>query len=117
MTHYRPGDQRCNSTCTTTPPTPWRARRHRTLTDQRFIVAGLALLFIASSYPTPVTYQKGSSSKRQQLAEPVDDRIFFAGEGTSHRNPACVPGALQEGVRAARQVHALLSGMSNPPSS
>ena len=69
------------------------------------------------SYPTPVTYQKGSSSKRQQLAEPVDNRIFFAGEGTSHRNPACVPGALQEGVRAARQVHALLSGVSNPPSS
>ena len=66
------------------------------------------------SYPTLTTYAN-PRSMRKQLAEPVAERIFFAGEGTSHRNPACVPGALQEGARAAAQVHALLGGVSSPP--
>ena len=68
------------------------------------------------SYPMAGTYQSGSSSKRKQLRKSVNDQIFFAGEGTSHTNPACVPGALQEGARAARQVHTLLGGLSRPPS-
>ena len=59
------------------------------------------------SYPMLSTYQ-GSTSMRQQLAQPIDERIFFAGEGTSHQNPSCVPGALQEGARAARQIDRLL---------
>ena len=59
------------------------------------------------SYPMPRTYA-GPRSMRQQLAVPVADKIFFAGEGTNHQNPACVPGALQEGARAAEQVHAML---------
>jgi monoamine oxidase len=59
------------------------------------------------SYPMLETYRKPFSMRRQ-LARPVNDRIFFAGEGTSHQNPSCVPGALQEGARAAREVHELL---------
>ena len=60
------------------------------------------------SYPMLQTYA-GSTSMRQQLAEAVDERIFIAGEGTNNQNPSCVPGALQEGARAARQIHRLLS--------
>ena len=58
------------------------------------------------------TYES-TPSLRRQLAKPVDDRIFFAGEGTSHQNPSCVPGALQEGARAARAVHRLLVANGN----
>jgi len=60
------------------------------------------------SYPMLNTYRQ-PVSMRQQLAQPVDNRIFFAGEGTSNQNPSCVPGALQEGARAARAVDRLLS--------
>lgn len=67
------------------------------------------------SYPMPATYESALSSKRLVLAQPIDERIFFAGEGTSHQNAACVPGALQEGARAAKHVHSLLGGVSNPP--
>jgi monoamine oxidase len=41
---------------------------------------------------------------RVMLAEPVDDRLFFAGEATSTGSPAMVHGALESGLRAARQV-------------
>ncbi|MBS38457.1 MAG: amine oxidase [Thiotrichales bacterium] len=67
------------------------------------------------SYPAVNTYAPNLPSKRKQLAQPVNDQIFFAGEGTSNNNPACVPGALHEGKRAAREVHASLGGVSNPP--
>ena len=67
------------------------------------------------SYATEYTYEPGDVSKRKQLSAPVDDTIFFAGEGTSNNNPACVPGALQEGERAANQIHSILAGVSNPP--
>ncbi|MEM7195344.1 MAG: FAD-dependent oxidoreductase [Pseudomonadota bacterium] len=66
------------------------------------------------SYPMLDTYA-GSKSLRQRLAEPVRDRVFFAGEGTSHRNPSCVPGALQEGARAAKRIDEFLEGVSRPP--
>ncbi len=64
------------------------------------------------SYPMLTTYET-APSLRQQLAQPIDDRIFFAGEGTSHQNPSCVPGALQEGARAASAVHGLLMANGN----
>ncbi len=63
------------------------------------------------SYPMPSTYA-GPVSMRQQLRQPIDERIFFAGEGTNHRNPSCVPGALQEGARAAREINKLMAGIS-----
>ncbi len=66
------------------------------------------------SYPTPSTYANGSSF-RLQLAQPINNQIFFAGEATNNKNPSCVPGALQEGARAARQIHKILKGVSNPP--
>lgn len=64
------------------------------------------------SYPMLTTYETAPNLRRQ-LAQPIDDRIFFAGEGSSHQNSACVPGALQEGARAARAVHGLLVANGN----
>lgn len=64
------------------------------------------------SFPTLETYQSSYNSKRQQLAKPVADKLFFAGEGSNHINPACVPGALQEGERAAKQIDKLLKADS-----
>ena len=60
------------------------------------------------SYPMLKTYAT-PTSLRQQLAKPVADQLFFAGEGTNNANPSCVPGALQEGARAAKQIHKLLN--------
>lgn len=61
------------------------------------------------SYPTTSTYAHKGANKRSQLAIPVDNKLFFAGEGTNSNNPASVPGALQEGERAAMQIHDLLT--------
>ncbi len=65
--------------------------------------------FVRGSYshPTLETYAS-SKNYRQQLAEPVGGRIFFAGEATNNKNSATVPGALQEGERAAQHVDTLL---------
>ncbi|MCY4014255.1 MAG: FAD-dependent oxidoreductase [Gammaproteobacteria bacterium] len=47
----------------------------------------------------------GASFRRHgDLARPVDDRVFFAGEATHQDYPATVHGAFLSGVRAARQV-------------
>ncbi|MEM7206646.1 MAG: FAD-dependent oxidoreductase [Pseudomonadota bacterium] len=57
------------------------------------------------SYPMLNTYASDNLSKRQQLAQPVDDKIYFAGEATNNANSATVPGALGEGARAAKMIH------------
>ena len=66
------------------------------------------------SYPMPSTYAN-NNSMRIQLAKPVNEQLFFAGEGTNNNNPSCVPGAMQEGERAALHIHQRLGGQSNPP--
>ena len=43
-------------------------------------------------------------SLRVALAQPVNDRLFFAGEATSSEAPATVHGALASGQRAAQEV-------------
>ena len=43
-------------------------------------------------------------SLREDLARPVNGRLFFAGEATSSEAPATVHGALASGTRAAREV-------------
>jgi monoamine oxidase len=70
--------------------------------------------YVRGSYSFPMleTYKTSYNSKRKQLAEPVDDQLFFAGEGSNHMNPACVPGALQEGDRAANQIDQLFKKAS-----
>ena len=54
----------------------------------------------AYSYLAPGT----SSTTRRTLAQPVDARIFFAGEATDLDHPATVHGALASGRRAAAEV-------------
>lgn len=41
---------------------------------------------------------------RADLAEPVDNLLFFAGEATNTVRPACVHGAIESGLRAAKEV-------------
>ncbi len=60
------------------------------------------------SYPKIGTYTTASDSRRRDLQDPVaNGRVFFAGEGTHTTHPSTVPGALHEGERAARAVHAI----------
>jgi monoamine oxidase len=50
----------------------------------------------------------GGSVARRSLALPIDDTLFFAGEATDLEGEATtVTGALQSGIRAAREVLAL----------
>jgi monoamine oxidase len=52
----------------------------------------------------------GGTSAREQLAQPLDDTLFFAGEATDlHDEAGTVTGALESGVRAARQMLAARS--------
>ena len=53
-------------------------------------------------------YPVGSHpSKRQHLAQPVDGRLFFAGEATHRQYFATVHGAYLSGIRAAEEIQAL----------
>lgn len=45
---------------------------------------------------------------REALAEPVDGRLFFAGEATSNYHPATVHGAFVSGIRTAEKLLASL---------
>ena len=68
------------------------------------------------SYPKIGTYTTASDSRRRDLQYPVaDGRVFFAGEGTHTTHPSTVPGALHEGERAARAIHAINTATPNPP--
>jgi monoamine oxidase len=50
----------------------------------------------------------GAHAARRILAESVGDRLFFAGEATVFEsNPATVHGAIESGLRAAREILAL----------
>src|ERR1700688_2440640 len=51
----------------------------------------------------------GHAGKRAVLAAPVDNRLFFAGEGTSPNFFSTAHGALDSGERAEREVAALLA--------
>lgn len=47
----------------------------------------------------------GAIAARHQLGQPLGDRLFFAGEATvTESNPATVHGAIESGIRAAREI-------------
>ena len=46
----------------------------------------------------------GGKGAREELAAPIDDTIFFAGEATDSEEAGTVAGALRSGIRAAREV-------------
>lgn len=56
------------------------------------------------SYPIADTYSETGLSKRQLLANPINDCLFFAGEATSNEHSATVHGALESGSRAADEI-------------
>ncbi|MDP1026014.1 NAD(P)/FAD-dependent oxidoreductase [Sphingomonas sp. KR1UV-12] len=49
----------------------------------------------------------GQAGQRRVLAEPVDDRVFFAGEACHHHDFSTAHGAYETGLAAARAVLAL----------
>jgi monoamine oxidase len=61
----------------------------------------------AYSYALP-----GHASARKSLAQPFDDRVFFAGEATSARDFSTAHGAHDSGARAALEVIAALTRRS-----
>lgn len=52
--------------------------------------------------------QPGQFHQRAQLAEPLDDRVFFAGEATIVGPQACCHGAFLSGQRAAAEIASAL---------
>jgi monoamine oxidase len=100
-------------------------RQIEKLTNQEIIKAALGTLrtIYGASIPDPEAWlitrwvadpfaggsysylpPNASSEDRDALAEPVADRLFFAGEATSRQYPATVHGALLSGRRAAKQI-------------
>jgi monoamine oxidase len=56
----------------------------------------------------------GGSEARAALAQPIEDTLFFAGEATDAEEEGTVTGALQSGVRAAREVLAAAGAQVYP---
>jgi monoamine oxidase len=48
-----------------------------------------------------------SDDMYRQLAQPVDEKVFFAGEATDPDYPATVQGAYQSGIRVAKEISGL----------
>ena len=46
----------------------------------------------------------GQAHQRNELARPLDDRVFFAGEATTVRDHSCCHGAFRSGIRAAQEI-------------
>jgi polyamine oxidase len=102
-----------------------RARHTNCWDDEKIIAEALVVLrkLFGAVVPDPIAYvrthwesdpfSRGSYSfprvggvlgDRRTLAEPVGNRLFFAGEATHPRYFATVHGAYETGVRAAREV-------------
>jgi monoamine oxidase len=50
----------------------------------------------------------GQAHQRVELARPIEDRLFFAGEATTVGDHACCHGAYRSGIRAAREIAKVL---------
>ncbi|HWB00374.1 MAG TPA: FAD-dependent oxidoreductase, partial [Pirellulales bacterium] len=104
------------------------ARRTEKKTDQEIVagmIAALRSMFGGRKVPDPLdvritrwasdpfsygsySFMKTGSTPEdyEHLAEPVDNRLFFAGEHTSRRYSATVHGAYLSGIRAAKRIGA-----------
>jgi monoamine oxidase len=51
----------------------------------------------------------GQAHQRRELARPLDERLFFAGEATTIGDHACCHGAFRSGQRAAREIAEVLA--------
>lgn len=52
----------------------------------------------------------GGKEARQSLARPLHDTLFFAGEATHAEESGTVGGALDSGIRAAKELQQYLKG-------
>lgn len=95
------------------------------LTDQEIVNSAMNVLktMYGQDIPEPVRYQisrwhsdpyscgsysfmavGATENAREVFAQPVDGRLFFAGEATSATSPATVRGAYESGIRAAQEI-------------
>ena len=51
----------------------------------------------------------GQAHQRKELAKPVQEKIFFAGEATTEGDNSCCHGAYNSGIRAATEIHTTLT--------
>jgi monoamine oxidase len=51
----------------------------------------------------------GQAHQRLELAKPIDDKLFFAGESTTVGDNSCCHGAFNSGIRAAKEIAATLN--------
>jgi monoamine oxidase len=51
----------------------------------------------------------GQAHQRRQLARPLDEKVFFAGEATTISDHSCCHGAFSSGIRAAKEIVQSLS--------
>lgn len=56
------------------------------------------------SYPAVGSYPLSGTTQRQILAQPIQNKVFWAGEATSNNHPSTVHGALESGARAAIEI-------------
>lgn len=55
----------------------------------------------------------GGTGLRNKLAQPIENVLFFAGEATHVTRPSTVHGAIESGLRAAREIVKIKSSMKN----
>ena len=73
-------------------------------------VRGLAAAYVQDWHEDPLArggysyLLVGGEGAREELAAPIDDTIFFAGEATDSDEAGTVAGALRSGQRAAHEV-------------
>ena len=104
-----------------------QGRSLETLTDAQTVASAMQTLrrMFGNAIPEPTSYQitrwasdpfalgsysfnaLGSTPRmRDQLREPVSNRLYFAGEATHRQHPSSVHGAYLSGVRAAQKISA-----------
>jgi monoamine oxidase len=79
-------------------------RKHVT---RSIVTAWTADPWTRGSYSCPLP---GQGHQRNELARPLEDRLFFAGEATTVGDHACCHGAFRSGIRAAREISQSLVG-------
>ncbi|MBP7533290.1 MAG: FAD-dependent oxidoreductase [Chitinophagales bacterium] len=78
--------------------------------DEGYIIDWWTEPFIRGAYSYPIEGSYPNSgpptgiNKRQILAQPINNKVFFAGEATNNNHPSTVHGALETGARVAEEI-------------